>query len=261
MDPVTAGIASSAASSLISGGISSLFGGDGAERIPATLLGFNAGGMTLRRSGNTLNLRSRAEREAAVKGVRNTFANLGQQYRNFGKKITPGFGQLTRSMRSAIRDQGRAARSDLNDMFARRRISGSSFAADTMSRLNSEFAQKEAEAVAKAKAMELEMTQQNIGLEYAARAQSFQTMLTHFNFDATMAAQLAIQGQNAINGLAGAQAQLAPYNQDRQDAIWAPFATSAGEGAAAIINRYLSPGPTPGGGGGFSNPAGLGIVP
>lgn len=258
MSGVLGGIAAGAAGDLISGGISSLFGGDGAERIPATLLGFNAGGMTLRRSGNTLNLRSRGEREAAVKGVRNTFANLAQRYRQFGKKITPGFGQLTRSMRSAIRDQGRAARSDLNDMFARRRISGSSFAADTMSRLNSEFAQKEAEAVAKAKVMELEMTQQNIGQEYAARAQAFQTMLTNFNFDATMAAQLSIAGQNAINGLAGSQAALATYNQDRQDAIWAPFATSAGEGAAAIINRYLTP--TASGGGGFSNPAGLGIT-
>lgn len=84
------------------------------------------------------------------------FPSLLKDVRGLQSEVNPAFGKLTDVGVQALRNQQRASIGNLKDMLARRKLAGSSFAADTISRANAEFGQKEAEFRATTKLQEID---------------------------------------------------------------------------------------------------------
>lgn len=123
-------------------------------------------------------------------------------------RVRPGFGELTKARVGAITDARDSAVSDLRDNLARRRILGSSFANDTITRTESEFAKQEAEARAVSFLQELETTTQLIAQRFDVRNTLAQTELAQSQFEANLAAQYASQIESEMQASARLLAQL-----------------------------------------------------
>jgi hypothetical protein len=88
--------------------------------------------------------------------TQSAFPNLLAALRGLREEVRPGFGALTQAGVQAIENNRIRTIGDLKDMLARRKLLGSSFAADTITRANAESAQQEAEFRAQAKLQELD---------------------------------------------------------------------------------------------------------
>jgi len=253
------------AAGVAAGAIGNWLSGDSDRKasraVQPRLLGFRGGGMSLRRNGDVLTLNPSKEGRTALQGIKRANLNAGSQYALLGKKIRPGFGLLTNAMVRAIDTRRRATTSDLRDQFARRRLSGSSFASDALSRTEAEFANLEKQARAEAFVQEMKMTQENIALVAQARSNAFTAMLSQLNLEGKMAAEIAIAGQNTLSGLAQAQAQILQGAGDRSEAMFAPLVEGISQlGAGGFSLPSFGGG---GGGGSYSggawNPADIGM--
>ncbi len=89
-------------------------------------------------------------------------------------KVAPGFSLLRDSRLGAINDAERARTSTLRDSLSRRRIAGSSFAEDTLSRTSAEFAKQRSDAEARTILEEIDATTNilNFQSEVVGRAAS-----------------------------------------------------------------------------------------
>lgn len=81
-------------------------------------------------------------------------------------QLSPGFGALTESRVGAVRDAGQAGISNLRGDLARRKILGSSFASDALSRAELEVGKAVGEAKAQSFLEELEATSKILAQEY-----------------------------------------------------------------------------------------------
>ena len=130
--------------------------------------------------------------------------------------VAPGFGKLTEAAKAsmqastdAFNASRRKAIGDLRDNLARRRISGSSFASDTLSRAEKEFALGEAQLKSQQEMIgaemflkELDTTFQLTQAKYKAEQSAFAREIDQGNFELGIAAQMAsgvsgIMAQNA----------------------------------------------------------------
>lgn len=82
---------------------------------------------------------------------------IDQALMNEFSRVTPGFGAITDARVKSVRDAATVARGNLRDQLARRRVLGSSFGEDAISRQEAEFAKVEAEERAKSFLEELDM--------------------------------------------------------------------------------------------------------
>lgn len=260
MSSVVGALAGGAAKGLL-GGL--LGGGDdkAARALQPRILGFNAGGMRLSRKGDVLTLSRDAGRKKTLLSLQRATMAGATRLQQLGKQFRPGFGRLSAAAQAIIGDRRRAAVSDLRDMFARRRISGSSFASDAISRTEAEFARQQQMANAEAFAQELALTQENLKAETGLRVQAYAGQLSQMNFDAKLGADLAVAGQQTLAGLAANQAGIYQGMADRQEGMWAGTLNDFGQSVVDIVNRYMpKTGNTTTSSGGFQNPAALGIA-
>src|SRR5690606_4802425 len=96
----------------------------------------------------------------------------------------------------------------LRENLARRRVLGSSFGQDAISRAESEFAGQRERVAAESFLAELEATNNLINQEFAARRQSFQTGLDELNLQAEIATKIATQASDQLGANARLEAAL-----------------------------------------------------
>ena len=192
-------LASKAIGSLFGGGSSSSFssnGGVGPGFVP-----FSAGGLDLRISpkgvltvGQSTSSKETNPRTIAINnlidsygkqalGLRNTIPDINAFYDAAINPLSanieglkPGFGQVTDARVNTIQNAGKRAESDLRGNLARRRVLGSSFANDDISRTRAEFAQQEANARAQSYLEELDAQTRLIGQRLAAQVDKYNTV-------------------------------------------------------------------------------------
>lgn len=135
--------------------------------------------------------------QSALQGRAGEFAALRG---GLNRDIAPLIGNLRTAGVDAIRGRSRRAIGDLRENLARRRIAGSSFAADAVSRAEAEFAKQEAEFGAQAGVKEFELNQQLAQMdadlldkETQANIEGFQSQLNQMNLESGLAAQLSSQ--------------------------------------------------------------------
>jgi len=149
------------------------------------------------RSPEQLELERSQETTDALSGISGAFKTQAGELGALKPLVEPGFGRLTESGIRAIRDARRSSIGDLKQNLARRRVSGSSFAGDDISRTNAEFAKKENEFASEAFIKELALSTQLINSQAQAEAQSFATFVDQSNLETGFATTLA-SGVSAI---------------------------------------------------------------
>jgi hypothetical protein len=170
--------------------------------------GFNAGGLSSSFSGGNLTIAPTAERLGAVRGLQDTFGNLAGELGGQRARVAPGMSELRAQRLGEIENARTSAIGNLRENLQRRRVLGSSFGQDALSRAESEFAGQKDRVAAESFLQEFELTNQLIGQQFAAQRGQFQTGLDELNLQADLAAKLSTGATTAMSANAKALAEL-----------------------------------------------------
>ena len=193
-------------------------------------IGIQAGGFDLTKQGNNIVGGSTAQRLGLVGDLSGAFGRQAGELSALKARVAPGFSDIrsrlgaslaaTRQARlSSIGDARQRALGDLRENLSRRRILGSSFGQDALSRGEAEFArqeqdvladvgQREAELQAQTTLQELESTRQLIGEEFTAARGAVGVFLENLNLESAQAASLATGATQALSANARVQSEL-----------------------------------------------------
>lgn len=171
-------------------------------------LDITAGGLTTTTTPTGVAVAPTAQRLGAVGGLARTFGQQAQALGGLREQVAPGFGRLTSARLQEIENARRQAIGNLRENLARRRVLGSSFAQDAITRANLEFAQQAEETAAESFVQELQLTNQLINQQFEASRGEFQTQLNELNLEAQLGQQFAAQGTQVLTALAQEQANI-----------------------------------------------------
>lgn len=237
-------IAASAAGSLVTGGLSKLMGGgssSGSSLSTFTPTGINAGGLAskINDAGN-IQINPSAERTAAVTGVANTFGQQADALATLIPRVAPGISELRAARLGAIENARQSAVGNLRDNLARRRVLGSSFAQDAISRADSEFAQQSERAAAESFLQEMEMTTNLIQQQFSAQRGQFQTQLDEMNLEANLAATLAGKATDVLSKNAQVSALLDSKAQEGAGKFFGQLLQPVGNSVTKSLSSLFS---------------------
>lgn len=192
-------VGSAAATAAISWGANKLTsggGGSGGNSGSAPLqnfkpTSFNAGGLSSSMSGDTLNITPTAQRLGLVGGLQDTFGGLAAELGGQRARVAPGVSDLRAARLGEVESARQQSIGNLRENLQRRRVLGSSFGQDALTRAESEFAGQKDRVAAESFMQEFEMTNQLINQQFAAQRQQFQVALDDLNLQADLAAKLS----------------------------------------------------------------------
>lgn len=190
-------------------GASKLFGGSSKPAPPPPPTGINAGGLSSSMSGGRIGITASPERMGLVSDVADTFGNLSGELGLLRSKVAPGISELRANRLGEIENARTRAIGDLRENLQRRRVLGSSFGADAISRAESEFAGQRERVAAESTLQELEATNNIIQQEFTAKRAQFQTGLDELNLQASIATGLATKATDTLSANARFEAALA----------------------------------------------------
>lgn len=190
----------SVAPSLISGGVqfaaNQLFGPSDSDALAPLqtpqALDFSGGGLFGRNQGGQFAVGTTdGSRDSLVNQIGNFNRGLGIDLGKLREMVTPGFGALTESRVGALDASRRRTVGNLRDNLQRRRIGGSSFAADAVSRAEAEYGLQEADVRARSFLEELDMSTQLLVNETNANINAVTTVLDELNIRLGLASNSA----------------------------------------------------------------------
>lgn len=204
-------IASAVAAPLISSGVSflgsKLFGGSKKKRSPVQEfkpVGFNAGGLTGAFSGGRFNVTSDANRQGLVSTAADSFGGQADLTRGLRDQLQPGFSNLRDVRLRGLEDVQRRTIGNLKENLQRRRVLGSSFGADALSRAEAEFGRERSKIEGQTFLEELDLTNQLIGQEFELRRSGVERFINELNLQADIGQKLAADASTQL----GANARL-----------------------------------------------------
>ncbi len=206
-----AAIAPSVISAGASFGLSKLFGGGKKEKSAVQQFkppGINAGGLRSRFARGSVNVTSSQERQNFVGGLASTFPEQAGQIGDLRSQVTPGFGRLTQARLGQVERGRTKAIGNLRENLQRRRVLGSSFAGDALSRAEAGFAEQAEQVAAESFLQELDLNQQLLQQEFTARRGEFQTQLDELNLQVDVATRLASGATQQLGANARLKAEL-----------------------------------------------------
>lgn len=159
---------------------------------------FNAGGISTSFSGDTLNVTPSAERLGMVGGLQDTFSQLANELSGQRARVVPGMSELRAQRLGEIENARTAAIGNLRENLARRRVLGSSFGQDALTRAESEFGKQRDRVATESFLQEFDLTNQLIGQQFAAQRNKFQVGLDELNLEADVATKLSSGATNAM---------------------------------------------------------------
>lgn len=232
-------IAGGAASAGASFGLSRLFGGGG--RSPSAALNIptsprlDAGGLRFRDGRVT----TTGERRGLVGGLAATFPEQAEELARLRGLVAPGFGALTRSRLAGIGDVRRRAIGNLSENLQRRRVFGSSFGQDALSRAEAEFAREEDRVRAESFLEELNLTTQLLEREFETRRGEFQTRLDELNLQAEVGGNLSQVASAQLQANARLKAELAARESAASGSFFGriaqPLVSGIGRGVTSAV--------------------------
>ena len=150
-----------------------------------------------------------------------------------------GTSNLRESLLNEINNNETRAIGDLKDSLSRRRVSGSSFAADTLARATKEFNQQRTKAESEIGLIELQAQQDLIQAEHTSRANAYNIALQELNLQGDVAIKLGTQGQATMSGLAQLQSDLLAQNAAGVGGLFQPLVDAVGKGVTSGIKRLI----------------------
>lgn len=212
--------------------------------------GINAGGLesffTKTGKFGNIGINVSPERAGLVSALSQRFGARASEFGRLRDLVSPGFGKITESRVQAVETARRRATGDLREGLARRRISGSSFGADTLARAEKEFGQAEADVRARSFLEELDASTRLLELQSNAQLAQIQTFINELNLEADIALRLSGQMSAALTANNNLLAQLALGNAQGIGAFGA-FAFDKIFGDTALLDRFGGSGGSGGG--------------
>lgn len=184
--------------------LKNLFGG-GDPQVQNQPLGFNAGGLSVGSLGEVTPL---AQRTDAVAGLTGADSAAADTYGNLAKTVQPGFNGLLDARLTDLNNTARSSIGSLSDNLAARRVLGSSFGQDTITRAKLGFQQQRDSTIADNFLKSLAVNQQLTQSEYQARAKQFSDALDELNFETNVGTQINGKANAQLSSNAQAQAKL-----------------------------------------------------
>lgn len=187
--------------------MSFLFGGD-EQQVQFQPQNASGGGLTVRSNGGTTSVTSSAARTGLIGQISDTFGRAAGATEGLLPRVAPGFSALRSSMLSRVEDARRSSIGNLRDNLARRRVLGSSFGEDAISRADAEFARQKADVEAQTFLQELDLTNKLQQQAFEQRRGSFQVNLDELNLEAGIATKMAGLVTEQLGANARLEAQL-----------------------------------------------------
>ena len=244
--------------SAVSFGASKLFGGGGdsggSAQAPLQQFkpsGFNAGGLgaSFGQDG-TLSITPTAERLGAVRGLQDVFGNLAGELGGQRGLVAPGVSALRQQRLSEIENARASAVGNLRENLARRRVLGSSFGQDALSRAEAEFGGQRERVAAESFLQEFELTNQLINQQFGALRGQAQTGLDELNLQADIASKLSAGATGAMQKNAQALAELNAKEAAGKGKFFGDLIAPVAKGAGNAVASFFKPS---GGGGNFGS--------
>ena len=196
--------------------------------------GFSFSGKDLISGGST------PERLGLISRLSGLFGNQATQVADLRPGLGAGFTQLRQALSpdalnlsltarlKQIEDARTRSTGDLRENLSRRRVLGSSFGQDALSRADAEFGRLSEQAVAEtemakrtaaiqeaqAKLQEIDATKQLISEEFALRRETVNTFINNLNVEAQIATQLASNATSSLSANAQMQSKLLQQEAD-----------------------------------------------
>lgn len=142
------------------------------------------------------------------------------EIRGLADQVTPGFGALTSTRVAANEANRRRAIGNLRENLQRRRVLGSSFGQDALTRANLEYSQEEDRIRAESFLQELEARQQLLTQANQMEFDRNASLITQFNFESQMAAQFTSQLNTIFAGNTQLAAQITADMYTNRAQIW-----------------------------------------
>lgn len=184
-----------AGGALLSSKLSEKKGGGGLGNFNPT--GFSGGGLKGSFNNGRFEVGPSQSRLDRVGSIARTFPEQAQEISNIRKQFIPGLGRLTQTRLGLIGNARDRAIGNLRENLSRRRVLGSSFAGDALSRAELEFAQEQDRVQQEALLQELEVQNNLINQEFDLKRGEFQTFLSEMNLSADIASKLS-QGATQV---------------------------------------------------------------
>lgn len=171
--------------------------GGSTPQVQFSPVGASGGGLDTKFKGGKYTTTADPTRTAAVAGVTDTYSDLGDLTGGLRGQVTPGYNALLDTQLSDINDQAHKAIGDLRTNLQSRRILGSSFGNDTLSRANAEVAKTRADVTARNFLQSLDANNKLLQQQYDAYTKAATTGLNELNLEAGVANGL-IGGANQV---------------------------------------------------------------
>lgn len=171
--------------------------------------GFTGGGLSGTLANGNVNVAGNADRWNLVGNISKTFPKQAAEVARLRGLVAPGVSALRQSRLGEVEDSRSRAIGNLRENLQRRRVLGSSFGQDTISRAEAEFARERERVAAESSLQELELTHAFIAEEFNLRRGEFQTSLDELNLQADLAAKLSGQATAQLGAMAQIRAQIA----------------------------------------------------
>lgn len=204
-------------------------------------LNLNAGGLRTNINNNgTVRVSASPLRQRLIREGIGISLNQANQLGDLRARVAPGVSDLRASRLQQLENRRQSSISNLKDNLARRRVLGSSFASDDITRRELEFAQEADRVEAETFLQEIELTNNFINQEAQAKTNAFNTGLNELNLQAQLAQNMSAQASNTLAQSAQLQSQLAIQQASLQSSIalgQAELDAQAQAGAGALIGK------------------------
>lgn len=174
--------------------------------------GVNAGGLSTQfdYAGGTggTSVTASPERKGLVSDLGNTYGSLADAYGNLASTVAPGYNDLLKARLTQVNNSRDAAIGNLRQNLDSRRVLGSSFGQDTLTRADAEFSQQRDAITADNFLKSLDASNALITQQYNALRGKFQTGLDELNLEANVGQQFSGKANDLLAANAQAQAKL-----------------------------------------------------
>lgn len=212
----------------LAGGALAAFGlyksGKSSEKAAKTIAnaksgGFSSSGLSATPNKEIYSLTRSSDLNGTLNSISGAYGSSARKIGELLAKVSPGISEATNTAVATLRNRRSEAIGNLRENLARRRVMGSSFASDAISRLDREYAQAEAETKANNLLQEIDLSSKLIQQQTTANIGQFQTYLDQMNLEAEVGTQLASGVTATLSSNAQALASLSAQSAQGYGAL------------------------------------------
>lgn len=213
----------------------------GPAKVDYNTPGFNGGGLVGQFDGTNYNVSPTLGRDSAVGDVADAFRAFGDETGALRSTVAPGFNSLLAARLNDLNDMSRSAIGNLRENLSARRVLGSSFGQDTLTRANAEFSKQRDAVVADNFLKSLDANNKLLVQQYDAYNKQFQTKLSELNLEAGIASNLSSTTAQILAQNAQTQAKINQQDAEFNAKQNMETANGVGKFVGKVGEKFLGP--------------------